>query len=478
MFKRKHIPESFAFKANKIHKVVEAPVSAVVSFTSLDATNSAFETEGFHSVLMNGVDNYSVRSLLSSITPPASRLVGIELNPGPPKKGTVTTTVVTNTGNKNKNKNKNVTVTTKTQSLRQTNMPSSIGFTTVSQKPNQRSVGKTYRVSHKELLVSSIPGSTTFTVQNSIYLNPGLVNSFPWLSQQAQNWEQYRFLKLNFEYIPIASTAISGDVMLIPDYDPTDPMPQTELEAVNSLGAMAFPVWQHTVLKLDPLALHAIGPRKFLRDQVSASDLRTTDCGQLFVCTNNCAGTTGVGKLFVDYEVEFFVPQTKTSAETTLPKQTAWFGSSVASGTILAPSGAITTLATKVARNPLHIAQVGLVAADYYAAWILPKGVYRADYTINVLYTSGTTAADLPRFTADINYDNTSVGVQHGIYTKSNFWHGADYFAPGAGLSMIQVSGFGIIESDGIKNVILTVQDSSTYVASAKAVASVMFHPA
>jgi len=115
---------------------------------------------------------------------------------------------------------------------------------------------------------------------------------------------------LEFKYQSSSSTGSRGDVILSPNYDASEPAPTTEVGAVDDEGTMTFNIWTQTVtLRLDQKAMMGSGPRKYVRAIAMAGDIKTYDVGTLTVATNNCFNTDGVGKLFVDYDIEFFVPQ-------------------------------------------------------------------------------------------------------------------------------------------------------------------------
>jgi len=55
--------------------------------------------------------------------------------------------------------------------------------------------------------------------------------------------------------------------------------------------------------------MYPLGPRKFVRSTASAGDIRTFDSGTMYVCSVD-GGAGAAGKLWVDYEVDLFIPQT------------------------------------------------------------------------------------------------------------------------------------------------------------------------
>jgi len=165
-------------------------------------------------------------------------------------------------------------------------------------------------IRHREL-VASITGSATFTVAATLALNPGLAATFPWLSTQAVGWEQYRFKKLKFCYYTRTATSTPGSMLLVPDYDAADAAPASEQIASTYRDVEEEVPWiEEFSCNLDPLAMHPDGNRKFVRTGPLAAnlDIKLSDVGNMFACTTD--GTiTNWGKLWVEYECEFFVPQ-------------------------------------------------------------------------------------------------------------------------------------------------------------------------
>jgi hypothetical protein len=168
---------------------------------------------------------------------------------------------------------------------------------------------KCSRIVHREL-VTTISGNTTFG-SVAIPLNPGLPTSFPWLSSVAECYEQYTFKKLRFHYITRVATTYTGSVLLAPDYDALDAAPTTEVAMAMMSGAREDVPWRDQVIDLNLQDMFPLGPRKFVRSgPVSASsDLKTYDAGQLLVGLAGCTDTSNIGKLWVEYDIELFIPQ-------------------------------------------------------------------------------------------------------------------------------------------------------------------------
>jgi len=90
------------------------------------------------------------------------------------------------------------------------------------------------------------PSVSSFTLDSTIIVNPGLQSSLPFLSQFAANFQQYQMLQLVLEYRSLVDTTSSnnptgtaGQFMLI-EYDPSDTfIPTSKEEIMNAFGGMA-----------------------------------------------------------------------------------------------------------------------------------------------------------------------------------------------------------------------------------------------
>jgi hypothetical protein len=147
-------------------------------------------------------------------------------------------------------------------------------------------------------------------------VNPGLAGVFPWLSVQAGQWQFYRFHRLSFRYLPRCSATASGSVILSPEYNRMDAPPSSETMAANTADAVEGVCWQELVLHANVQSMFSLGPRKLVRAGAVMGDLQLFDAMAFTVATIGMADTTGVGKLWVDYDVEFYSPQTSTEDST------------------------------------------------------------------------------------------------------------------------------------------------------------------
>lgn len=166
------------------------------------------------------------------------------------------------------------------------------------------------RIVHREL-IASIVGTSAFTVGNTLSLNPGLASAFPWLSTQALGWEQYKFHKLRLCYYTRTGSTTPGSIMIVPDYDAADAAPTSELNASAYRDVVEEVPWTvEFACPLDPAAMSQPGVRKYVRTGTLASnlDIKTYDSGTVFICTVDGTAVNW-GKLWIEYDVELFVPQ-------------------------------------------------------------------------------------------------------------------------------------------------------------------------
>lgn len=197
-------------------------------------------------------------------------------------------------------------------------------------------------IKHREY-IQDVNGSVAYTA-TSFPVNPGMTQTFPWLSTMAQLFESYRFKSLHFEYETQKSASTNGTVLLGVDYDAADSAPLTKQQLMSFEGAVRSGVWQECTFKALPASLHKFGPVKYNRSGVLAAnqDIKTFDSGNLFVATQGCADATAIGELYVNYEVEFQTPQIHAAGAVSGGTYTSSTG--IATATPFGTAGSGTTL--------------------------------------------------------------------------------------------------------------------------------------
>ena len=175
-------------------------------------------------------------------------------------------------------------------------------------------------VRHKEFL-GTISGSANFAIQRQIVINPGLPESFPWLSTIATSYQQYKIRGMVYHYIPTSGVAISGTnsalgaVMIQTSYRSNDTPPTDKVELLNEY-------WSNEVVPNEQM-IHPIecDPKEnpFNIHYVRGGSVPTNDSplmydiGRTFVATQGMQGTNIVGDLWVTYEEEFKKPVVRSN---------------------------------------------------------------------------------------------------------------------------------------------------------------------
>lgn len=229
---------------------------------------------------------------------------------------------------KNKKKQNKMSYKAGPSRMISTTQPAARSFRIESREPLITTTRNSSRVVHREKVIANIPGSLTFLVAYTLQLNPGLSGVFPWLSQIAKNWEQYRVNSMKAIYIPIAPTNTQGDVLLTPSYDSSNPPPATEEQASNDVNSVENACHERIEMDLVPQSLMAGVSRKYVRSSAIAGDIKTYDVGKIHVITNNAAAAGAFGKLYLEYDVEFFVPKS-SPLDSTVSQGTSFFANTV-----------------------------------------------------------------------------------------------------------------------------------------------------
>lgn len=176
------------------------------------------------------------------------------------------------------------------------------------------------RTGFKSELFTSLaltPGEE-FMVMNRIRLNPLSRNTFKWLPTIAQNFESFKFHSLRFRYENRCSALTSGSIIMSPSYDAADSNAQAATESLlyQNKGTVDFSVWKNGILNVNCAAMNRLyKSHTCMADErfaVSTQDKKTIDPGQVFICLDGVPASQFTGKIFIDYDVEFFEPHSPT----------------------------------------------------------------------------------------------------------------------------------------------------------------------
>lgn len=200
-------------------------------------------------------------------------------------------------------------------------------------------------VSHREYLGDVISSSSANTFNLRAYdINPGLDGAFPWLSQCASNFQQYKIMGMLFEYRTMSADALNstntalGQVIMATNYDSLANDFQSKAEMENSAYAQSVKPSSSCVhlIECDTSTL-PINELYIRTGSVpSGSDKRMYDLGKFQIATNGFQGTSvNCGELWVSYQVMLLKPKIWDSMGNDVQYYTMFQGTGIANATPL-----------------------------------------------------------------------------------------------------------------------------------------------
>lgn len=175
------------------------------------------------------------------------------------------------------------------------------------------------RFSHTEFVGDITSGQTSSTDSTffTFIINPGSIDTFPWLSRIANGYEMYRFKRLRAIYTPSCGSSTGGIVVGGFEYDGTDPAPVTK-QQISALDRSARSnVWQKFTVDLDVgSGWYYVNALPFL--PTNPGDVRLTDVARLFVGVFGAQPGQVVGEVSISYDIEFAKPEMGTPAPSSL----------------------------------------------------------------------------------------------------------------------------------------------------------------
>jgi len=298
--------------------------------------------------------------------------------------------------------------------------PLAIGSTVVAGRPRMTgSRLRGQRVIHRELVVpagtgTSVTGASSFNVAYTFPLQPGLAELLPWGSTVASQYEQYHINSMVFHWVPFISTSTPGSIMMMVDYNPADLPPATETQFMDHAGATTSAAWESLSFKCDVSQMHALGPKKYIRACAVAGDIKTYDSGTFYLAVDNGTAVPW-GKLYVEYDIEFFIPQLQP-ATYGAPNRTSYYNSTTVAQTFTS------TVNTALGFDPLNgdPLSIGPAAAHIFTP---PAGFYRVEASVVFKDTAAETfVANMFLVKNSVAYPNaTAVFIANGAGVANQY---------------------------------------------------------
>jgi len=176
---------------------------------------------------------------------------------------------------------------------------------------NKRSV----RVRHREYL-GDVTGSTAFSLV-SYNLNPGLEATFPWLSSLAENFQEYRFHGLIFEFWSTSADALNsintalGTVIMGTQYNAARSNFTSKAEMEMYEFTCSSKPSMSMIHPIECAQGEAVLDELYIRTGAlpATEVIQFYDHGKFQIATVGMQAAANIGELWVSYDVELFKPR-------------------------------------------------------------------------------------------------------------------------------------------------------------------------
>jgi hypothetical protein len=187
--------------------------------------------------------------------------------------------------------------------------------------PAMHSQSQAVVIRHKEYL-GEISGGTSFAVQGSYILNPGLVQTFPWLAGIAAHFQEYCFKGVVFHFVPSSGTAVGstntalGTVMMQTSYRSSDSDPSTKIEMLNEYWSSECVPYESFCHPIECSPTETTISKRYVRtgDLAAGDNVLLYDHGVTHIATSGQQAAGVLGDLWVTYEVELRKPVVSSNA--------------------------------------------------------------------------------------------------------------------------------------------------------------------
>ena len=307
-------------------------------------------------------------------------------------------------------------------------------------------------ISHREYVsdvyAPGTIGSPAVNFSNSGYaLNPGLQTSFVFLSQIAQNFDEYSFERVIYHYrstttdIGTNTNGQCGTVIMSTNYNAAAPVftdKQAMVEYAHSHSCKVTEHMSHGV-ECDPMK-SALGGALFVRTGplTAGQDLKTYDHGQFQIAIANCPlafNGLPIGELWVEYHVVLRKPKLFTSRGLEID-QDLFFYSGLTTGSTASDSSCLNPMGKSAFGSSVNAkfgqlngigcailtqgsTQVNYTGVAPYNVVVVPSGqihvVFPATYTgalrVSLYYSGGPSGLVVPSSAFVPTYQGNVVGL-------------------------------------------------------------------
>lgn len=304
-------------------------------------------------------------------------------------------------------------------------------------------LGQATRVRHREYIRDIVVPASPMAFTNTSYVvNPGLASSFPWLAALANQYQQYKFNGLVFEFKTLSSDITSGgalgSVVMASNYDVVAAPFASKIEMENSQYAVSAKPSCSQIHTMECLPSATANVLYYVRNNSTAESLgqdnRFYDLANFQLATAGLPGSAGtvLGELWVSYDVSLYKPVIHSDALSTFIVSNA----SISKTNFFGNSPVVKGNGITAANNTLTFSQTGdYLVTMYYIGTGLNVGL---NYTgtagnfsqIASSFASGSTTLVTVSIEVDVTQpgqtlviDATGTGTVTGGDTLVSLWN-------------------------------------------------------
>lgn len=211
--------------------------------------------------------------------------------------------------------------------------------------PVMHSSKESIRFRHREFICDIYSGANTnFQIQRYA-LNPGVSYTFPFLATIAQQFQQYRFMGLAFEFKSTSAVAIAnanqigmGTVMMAAQYRANAPVFTNKQTMMNEMWSVDGRPSDCFMLPIEcapsetPMDCLYVRGSSLAATAAVSDDIKFYDLAVVSIATQGIPVPNQIiGELWITYDVEFFKPQPTNNVGLYEPvTQITWSGATAA----------------------------------------------------------------------------------------------------------------------------------------------------
>lgn len=186
--------------------------------------------------------------------------------------------------------------------------------------PVMHSASESITFRHREY-IADVSSSTSF-VTTTYSINPGLPTTFPFLSAIAQNFQEYDFKGLVFEFKSTSADALNstntalGTIILAAQYRADAPAFTDKQQMLNEMWSIDGKPSECRLLPIECAPIENPFNVQYVRTgTITTGDIKMYDLGNLVVGSYGSQASAVVGELWATYEVVLRKPQLSTGLD-------------------------------------------------------------------------------------------------------------------------------------------------------------------